>query len=173
MRGIKYRKMLDKPHRQFGVVPCDLPSSELRTRGQVVGRIMKLRVEKMAVRGTDEKHVPVKPIISQVAAGVADVWARSSVPSRRIDRVVTKITTLWGKKDEIERSYSAIRSEVAADMSALLDISASADSVTATAWTRTAGCSASGRLLIGCRAINVFHQATSSIHQRVRQNDDQ
>ena len=129
MHGIKYRKMLDKPHRQFGVVPCDLPSSELPTRGQVVGRIMKLRVEKMAVRGTDEK--PVKPIISQVAAEVADIWARSSVPSRRIDRVVTKITALWGKKDEIERSYSAIRSEVAADMSALLDISASADSVTA------------------------------------------
>ena len=154
--------MLDEPHRQFGVVPCDLPSSELPTRDQVVGRIMKLRVEKMAVRGTDEKHVPVKPIISQVAAEVADLWARSSIPSRRIDRVVTKITALWGK-DDIKRSHSAIRSEVAADMSALLDISASADSVTATAGTRTAGCSASGRLLIGCRANNVFHQATSSI----------
>ena len=33
---------------------------------------------------------------------------------------MTKITALWGKKDEIERSHSAIRSEVAADMSALL-----------------------------------------------------
>ena len=161
MYGIKYRKMLDEPHRQFVVVPCDLLSSELPTRGQVVGRIMKLRVEKMAVRGTDEKHVPVEPIISQVAAEVADIWARS-VPSRRIDRVVTKITTLWGKKDDIKRSHSAIRSEVAADMSALLDISASADSVTATARTRTAGCSVSGCLLIGCRAINVFHQATST-----------
>ena len=109
----------------------------------------------MAVRGTDEKHVPVKPIISQVAAEVADIWARSSVPSRRIDRVVTKITESLGrgKKDDIKRSHSGIRPEVAADMSALLDISASADSVTATAWTRTAGCSASGRLLIGCRAI--------------------
>ena len=116
MHGIEYRKMLDEPHRQFGVVPCDLPSSELPTRGQVVGRIMKLRVEKMAVRGTDEKHVPVKPIISQVAAEVADIWARSSVPSRRIDRVVTNITALWGKKDDIKRSHSAIRSEVAADM---------------------------------------------------------
>ena len=105
MHGIKYRKMLDEPHRQFAVVPCDLPSSELPTRGQVVGRIMKLRVEKMAVRGTDEKHVPVEPIISQVAAEVADIWARSSVPSRRIDRVVTKITALWGKKVRSCRGY--------------------------------------------------------------------
>ena len=94
MHGIKYRKVLDEPHRQFGVVPCDLTSSELPTRGQVVGRIRKLRVEKMAVRGTDEKHVPVKPMISQVAAEVAAIWARSSVPSRHIDRVVTKITAL-------------------------------------------------------------------------------
>ena len=67
MEGITFKRELKKRHPQFGVLPCDLCPSQLPKRGDVVGRIMKRRLEEMHEKDANIRQVELRPIIGELA----------------------------------------------------------------------------------------------------------
>ena len=115
---------MKEPHPQLGVMPCDLPRNQLPTCAQVVGRIMKMRLEEMEKRGVEERQISTKKLISAVSAEVRQLWIHASVPAKRIDKVVKSITKLWGLKDNIKKhSKRCDTSMIDSRMASLFDIS--------------------------------------------------
>ena len=85
MRQITIRKAARLPHKQckqFRVSSCDLPKDQLTTGAQVVGRILKLRLEAMRKRNVDEYHVPIKQCIGNVVRDIMERWESASIPMK-------------------------------------------------------------------------------------------
>ena len=129
MDGVAFRKKMKQPHAQLGVTPCDLPRNQLPTCAQVVGRIMKMRLEEMETRGFEERQISTKKLISAVSAEVRQLWIRTSVPAKRIDKVAKCIAKLWGQKDNIKKhSKRCDTPMIVSGMASLFDISLTSNS---------------------------------------------
>ena len=122
MEGTSFRNKMKQPHPQFAVKPCDLFPMQLPTREQVVGRIMRLRLEEMERRDVAVDMVSVKSCVSQVADEIIEIWDRASIPVKRVDYVREMIMKLWKKKDGLRKSRAQCSN---LSMSSLFDISKS------------------------------------------------
>lgn len=84
-----------RPHKVFNVSACDLPQDKLPRCRDVVGRLLKIRAQKMEKLGKDEKHISVKELINQVTDETIAVWERASIPTKDKNRVRYLISKLW------------------------------------------------------------------------------
>ena len=123
MDGINFKKELKKPHPQFGVLPCDLCPSQLPKRGDVIGRIMKRRLEQMHEKDLNIRQVELNPIIREVAEEVVGIWEKASVPCWGVVHTEKELKKLWDTKLKIVKSRKDLSDETAKDMNELFDIS--------------------------------------------------
>ena len=119
-----FRKKMKLCHTQLNVIPCDLPQNQLPTGGEVVGRIMLLRLKEMRERQVEENRVSIHSIISQVSKEVMAIWQRASVPTKHEYKVRAEISKLWKMKDAIRKSASSVTrlADAGKRMTQLLDI---------------------------------------------------
>ena len=103
MDEVEYRRRLKKPHRQLEIMPCDLPHNQLPTTGQVLGKVMKIRLEEMRDKNVEEKMISIKKCIRDVAVEIVGLWEKASVPAKRIDKVEECITKLWSRKEKLRK----------------------------------------------------------------------
>ena len=122
---------MKEPHTQFGIVPQRLPGSQLPTKGDIIGRLQMVRLEKMEVMSISENQVPMKECVRQVASEVQEIWDRASVPTRIMCHVRMMVNELWKRKDGVRKTSKKLKPQhralVAAtavsDMAELFDIS--------------------------------------------------
>ena len=126
-----YRKKMKEPHPQFGVTPRRLPGTQLPTNGDVIGRLMMLRVELMEERSKDVRHLPMAECISRVTGEVMDIWERASVPTRQKQHVLNAVKQLWERKNRVKKksrkrqpkSRDTLTAAAICDIDDLFDIS--------------------------------------------------
>ena len=126
MHEAEFRRMLKLPDTQLEITPCDLPPNVLPRVGEVLGRILKVRLEEMKERGTTEKCVSVKSRIATVAEEVVELWNRASVPAIHKRRVISMMSRLWDRKrilSKHKQTMSTCPEDKRIDMLALFDIS--------------------------------------------------
>lgn len=110
MEGQIYRKKMNERHRQFGIKPCRLPESQLPTNGDVIGRLLMVRVEVMEERSiTEERRVPMDHCIKQVTREVLSLWQRASLPTRSDQCVLKEVRKLWMKKENERKLGKKVR----------------------------------------------------------------
>ena len=122
MDGVKFKRALKEPHPQFGVLPCDLPPTQLPTRGEVIGRIMKRRLEYIHEMNISANRLGIKPIIRDVAEEVVSLWRKASVPCWGVDYTEKRMNKMWEERHKITKSRKDMSSETAKDMCKLFDI---------------------------------------------------
>ena len=123
MDEVKLKMELMKPHPQFGVFPCDLCPSRLPKQGEVIGRIMKRRLELMHQKNADVRLVELRPIIKEVAEEVVGIWENASIPCWGVAYTTKHIRKLWEIKQKIGKSRKDLSKETGKYMNKLLDIS--------------------------------------------------
>lgn len=123
MDGVTFKKELKKSHPQFGVFPCDLCPSQLPKRGDVIGCVMKRRLEFMHQKDANVRQVELKSIIREVAEEVVGIWQKASVPCWGVDYTEKHLKKLWDTKLKIGKSRKDLSDETAKSMNALFDIS--------------------------------------------------
>ena len=77
-------------HPQFVVFPCDLCPYQLPRRGEVIGRIMKRRLECMHQQDAIVSKVKLNPVIREVAEEVVDIRQNASIPCWGVDYIEEK-----------------------------------------------------------------------------------
>ena len=70
-----------EPHNIFQQVACDLPYDKLPLNREVIGRILKIRIQKMVELDKTESQVRITDIIKQLVDETITVWDRASIPS--------------------------------------------------------------------------------------------
>ena len=129
MEGHFYRRKMNEPHRQFGIKPRPLPEYQLPTNGDVIRRLLMVRIEVMEERSlTDERRVPIEPCLKKVTNEILTLWHRASLPTRSDQCVVKEVRKLWMKKENKRKVGGKVRKQKAAgrtviSMSSLFDIS--------------------------------------------------
>ena len=126
MEEVELRRQLKRPHPQLGIYPCDLPHNQLPTIQQVLGRIMKIRLDEMHDRKVGENMVSIKACIHKVAFEVVRIWERASVPAKGVDKVELAIMKLWSCKDNLRKNKKKMGSlpeNMQTDMTLLFDVS--------------------------------------------------
>ena len=78
--GINFKKELKKQHPQFDVLHCHLCPSQLPKSGDVIGRIMKRRLEQIDEKDANVRQVDLKPIIMEVSKEVVGILKKALVP---------------------------------------------------------------------------------------------
>ena len=73
-----------KLYPQFGVFPCNLCPSQLRKRGEVIGRVRKRRLELMHQKDANVRQVELNPIIKGVAEKGVGKWENASNSCYRV-----------------------------------------------------------------------------------------
>ena len=122
---------MKEPHTQFGIIPRRLPGSQLPSKGDVIGRLQMVRLEKMEVMSISENQVPMKECVRQVASEVEEIWDRASVPTRITCHVRMMVNELWKRKDGIRKASkkrkpqhrALVAATAVSDMAELFDIS--------------------------------------------------
>ena len=122
---------MKEPHTQFGIIPRRLPGSQLPTKGDVIGRLQMVRLEKMEVMSISENQVPMKECVRQVASEVEEIWDKASVPTRITSHVRMMVNELWKRKDGIRKASkkrkpqhrALVAATAVSDMAELFDIS--------------------------------------------------
>ena len=109
MDGRLFRKKTGDPHPQLGIKPCRLPGSQLPTCGDVIGRVMMLRLEEMEEKSLDVNNVPVAKCMQKVTDEVLGIWEKASVPTRSRHHVLEMVRQLWEKKGNIRKSAKSKR----------------------------------------------------------------
>ena len=92
-----------EPHNIFQQVACDLPYDKLPLNREVIGRILKIRIQKIVELDKTESQVRITDIIKQVADETIAVWDRASIPTKRKDKVLVQINKLWGEMDFVRK----------------------------------------------------------------------
>ena len=123
MDGVKLKKELMKPHPQFGVYPCDLSPTQLPKCGEVIGRVMKRRLEVIHQKDVNVRQVELKPIIKEVAEEVVGIWQKASIPCWGVVYTAKHIEKMWGAKLKIGKSRKDLSEVTEKDMDKLFDIS--------------------------------------------------
>ena len=83
MEEDKHRRRLQQPDPILQIRACDLSNDLLPTVGDVIGRVLKVRMGEVHERKMAENSVSIKSSIATVAKGVVALWNRASVPPER------------------------------------------------------------------------------------------
>ena len=97
------RARKEQPHEIFKVMECELPYDKLPLNREVIGRIIKLRKQKMLEQDKVESQISVRQIITEVAAETIALWDRAAIPAKRKDKVEDQIFKLWKEMDAVRK----------------------------------------------------------------------
>ena len=128
MEGHFYRKKMSEPHRQFGIKPRHLPEHQLPTNGDIIGRLLMVRIGLMEERSeTDERKNSVELCMKQVASEVFALRRKASLPTRSEQCVLKEVRKLWMEKENVRKRGKRKEREpaknVRVNMCSLFDIS--------------------------------------------------
>ena len=104
-----FRKKMAESHPHLGVKPCRLLGIQLPTSGDVVGRVMMLRLQKMEEKTPDFSRLSIKDCITQGADEVLSIWKRAPVPTRCRYHVIEMTRQLWANGDNMCNSWESKR----------------------------------------------------------------
>ena len=99
MEEAKHRRRLQQPDPILQIRACDLSNDLLPTVGDVIGRVLKVRMGEVHERKVAENSVSIKSCIATAAKGVVALWNRASVPPERVDHVESLIAKVWGRRE--------------------------------------------------------------------------
>ena len=123
MEGQFYRRKMNEPHRQFGIKPKRLPEEQLPTNGDVIGRLLMVRIEMMEERSvTDERKAPIEPCLKKVTNETLALWHKASLPTRSDQSVLKDVRKLWMTKERKRKRWEKYGGTTVS-MSTLFDIS--------------------------------------------------
>ena len=105
---------------------CDLPNDLLPAVGDVIERVLKVRMEEMNERKVAENSASIKSCIATVAKEEVALWNRAPVPPKRVGHVESLISKLWGRREYFLKqklTMNSCKEYKPLDFSALFDIS--------------------------------------------------
>ena len=100
MEGQFYRRKMSEEDPFFEINPRPLPTALLPTNGDVIGRLLMIRVEIMEAEEKHlDKHMPMERCMKKACDEVLDLWEKASLPTRSRQCVLKEIRKLWKTRE--------------------------------------------------------------------------